>query len=421
MAGGTEQVADDRDQESIGTYPNSLQKSFEVIPVSDSRYIAAGAVGLVALLLSGCADDMPTDPGVPAGNGTIRVTVTTSGATPDPDGYLLSISGLADRPVTDGSIDVVDAPAGNRTLALSGLSPNCSVAGDNPRSITVIADQTVSTAFNVSCPGALLGVILFRSDRSGNGEIFSMSPDGSDLRNLTNVPGLDWVGMLAPDGTRVLVDTERDGNREIYVMNADGTGLANLTNRPFSDEAIPFWSPDGTRIVFESGRDGDLEVYAMNADGSGQMNLTNALGSHERFASWAPDGRILFTTDRDGDNEIYVMNADGSNPVNLTNDPAEDFLGVVSPDGTRIAFTRHTGTNTEVFVMNADGTAQTNLTNNGAAADELPDWSPDGTRLVFASTRTSNYEIWVMNADGTGLANLTNTMGAVDAAPRWGP
>ncbi len=377
---------------------------------------------LTALAACGDAEDGPAGPGSPEGEGTLRVTAATSGETPDPDGYILSIADFTHRTIASETIDVPGVPAGARTLELSGLAPNCTVEGDNPRVVTVTDDETVTVTFDISCPFALLDVIVFQSDRTGNREIFAIPVAGGDPVNLSNDPGIDWLGTISPDGTRVLIDSERNVDREIFGVSADGQGLANLTDVPFADEAIPFWSPDGTQILFETGRDGNLEVYVMNADGSQQRNLTNMPDSQERFASWSPDGtRILFTSNRDGNNEIYSMRLDGSDLVNLTDHPAEDFMGISSPDGSRIAFTRRVGFDTEVYVMNADGSGQTNLTANPGAADELPDWSPDGSRLAFASTRTGSFEIWTMRPDGTELVQLTDEPTALNGAPRWGP
>jgi Tol biopolymer transport system component len=379
-------------------------------------------VFVVIGVLAACDDDGPAGPGTVDGEGTIHVTVTTSGAMPDPDGYVLSIEGFDDRSVADGTIELADVPAGARSVELTDVAVNCAVDGDNPREVMVSPDATVTTTFGVQCPFALLDAIVFQSTRTGNREIFAMRLDGGDPVNLSNDPHDDWLGMISPDGTRVLIDSERNGDREIFVVNADGSGLTNLTNIPFADDAIPYWSPDGTRILFETGRDGNLELYTMNADGSGQTNLTNMPDSHERFGSWSPEGvRVLFTSNRDGPNDIYSMWLDGSHLVNLTNHPADDFLGVFSPDGRRIAFTRRVGPDTEVYVMNADGSDQTNLTSDPVSADELPHWSPDGSRLVFSSTRGGSSEIWTMAPDGSDPVRLTDEPGAVDAVARWGP
>jgi TolB protein len=69
-------------------------------------------------------------------------------------------------------------------------------------------------------------------------------------------------------------------------MNADGSNVRNLTNLPESDEDTPAWSSDGNRIVFESDSFGNSEIFIMNADGSDKMNLTRdiALDRHPVFS-----------------------------------------------------------------------------------------------------------------------------------------
>jgi hypothetical protein len=36
-------------------------------------------------------------------------------------------------------------------VRLVEVQPNCTVAGDNPRSVTVVAQDTVTTTFDVTC------------------------------------------------------------------------------------------------------------------------------------------------------------------------------------------------------------------------------------------------------------------------------
>jgi hypothetical protein len=68
------------------------------------------------------------------------------------------------------------------------------------------------------------------------------APDGSDVRRLTDSPGLDEGPVWSPDGTKIAFCSARDGQQEIYVMNADGSDQRRLTSNPSRDES-PDWQP----------------------------------------------------------------------------------------------------------------------------------------------------------------------------------
>ncbi len=260
--------------------------------------------------------------------------------------------------------------------------------------------------------------IAFTSSRTGNGDIYAMNVDGSQVTRLTDSSAIDADPDWSPDRTKIAFTSSRTGTGDVYVMNSDGTGITRLTTSSGID-TLGSWSPDGKKIAFTSTRDGNAEIYVMNADGTDQTRLTNN-PRIDADPDWSPDGtKIAFSSTRDGNSEIYVMNANGTNPTRLTNNPAIDTLGSWSPDGGKIVFTSGRTGNGDIYTMNANGTGVTRLTTSNAI-DGAPDWSADGTQIVFASTRDGffNSEIYVMNADGSSQTRRTFHP-AFDTLPSW--
>jgi TolB protein len=259
-------------------------------------------------------------------------------------------------------------------------------------------------------------------------------------RRVTNVQ--DAYPMLSPDGSRVLFQSNRTGDWEIYTMRPDGTDLVRLTNSPGPD-VTPIWSPDGKKIVFASERDvGDSEIYLMKADGSEVRRLTRQPGD-DSHPHWSPDGsRIVFNSARATPDlavdwskqhiEIFTMAADGTDVRQITRFKTVSTYPSFSPDGKRIAFRRVTdepgflwdltpgARNSEVFVMNVDGSNPVNVSKS-AAYDGWPAWSPDGAKIVFSSNRSGPANIgqlYSVDPDGGNLQKLTDGPGSF-VQPSW--
>jgi hypothetical protein len=110
-----------------------------------------GMVMAIAMALGAC--DNATES---AGNGTLKVMAATSGALPDADGYVVT---LADRPGAELGANAEwsagELAPGSYTLQLTGIAANCTVEGDNPRSIVVETGRLAAITFAVACTASL--------------------------------------------------------------------------------------------------------------------------------------------------------------------------------------------------------------------------------------------------------------------------
>ncbi|MFA5065848.1 MAG: hypothetical protein WC566_10350 [Dehalococcoidia bacterium] len=289
-------------------------------------------------------------------------------------------------------------------------------------------------------PSDLPGLVAFTSDRDNQVHLYTIYPDGTDLKsisgdNLTVDGTPDW----SPDGNTIAFCSNQSQNYQIWSMNADGSDrrmLSDLKGR----SALPKWSPDGSKIAFISqviNEVGifDLEIFSMNSDGTDARQLTESSveESHEEPASeaaghahshragwnsapaWSPDSsKILFASNRDEASInpiIYIMNSDGSDQ--------KKFGLIVDVDGSepdwspitnKIVWVRGTAAKGDIWVMDASSpfplvTAK-KLTDN-INDNRSPVWSPDGTQIVFVSDANGNKDLFIMNADGSNIRRLT--------------
>jgi TolB protein len=169
-------------------------------------------------------------------------------------------------------------------------------------------------------------------------EIFTVNVDDGRETNLTRGAG-GTDPSWSPDGTRIAFASDRDGSNgfDIYSMTADGCDVKQLTTDA-GNEAEPAWSPDGKRIAYTAnllkafllcgfahtgfGPDPFVvgpDIYVMESDGSGQTRVTFTETNIE--PAWSPDGvSLAFVGASEGQAQIYVMHSLDERASNITSD-----------------------------------------------------------------------------------------------------
>ena len=299
----------------------------------------------------------------------------------------------------------------------------------------VATGVTVGMPAQAAFPG-INGVLACASNRSGNFDIWTFNPNGTELgaTNLTNHPASEGRPRYSPDGRQIVFESNRAGGTDLYIMNADGTNVQRLT---FTGDATGgAWSPDGSQIAYQRNLPGlFFEVYKVNVDGTGVTPVVSS-PAEDSLPAWSPDGTKLAVSSRQVDPaaDVHIVSPLGTEPVspanNLTNNiGVEDSWPTWSPDGTQIGFhsRRDDPSGEEIYRMPSTGGAATRLTFNAVAPtnfDIFPAWSPDGTRIVWNSGRNAaNFgEVYQMNAvtGDVDIVRVTNNP-ATDQRCDWQP
>ena len=88
-------------------------------------------------------------------------------------------------------------------------------------------------------------------------DIYTICPDGTDLKRLTDAEGNDAHALWSPDGNQILWSSSRFGFKdeaplvinqpqpyaELFIMNADGSNQRPLTDNHY-EEGTPAWLPE---------------------------------------------------------------------------------------------------------------------------------------------------------------------------------
>ena len=110
------------------------------------HYLYLAVLGLGTVRCSSGGEPPASD------RGRLTVTTSTTGAEIDADGYNLFLNNALDRAVgANSSATVNDLDPGTVTLDLANVAGNCTVAPPRLRTLTIVADQTTQTAYDLTC------------------------------------------------------------------------------------------------------------------------------------------------------------------------------------------------------------------------------------------------------------------------------
>src|SRR5688572_27440210 len=136
---------------------------------------------------------------------SLRIITATTGLELDPDGYGVALDGGSALPIgLDATVIMDRLTEGAHMVALNGLATNCSVVGENPRSVSVVAGATATVAFVVTC-SASAGSIEVVTTTTGTGtdsDGFGLQLDGVDRGPMAVNASNTLAGLTA--GTHII-------------------------------------------------------------------------------------------------------------------------------------------------------------------------------------------------------------------------
>ena len=279
------------------------------------------------------------------------------------------------------------------------------------------------------------GRLVFQADTGSGYQLYTVRPNGHDLRQVTHVTASDAVASdWSPDGTRIVYEHGAETFARVEIMDADGSNVRVLAGTGLEAGEVyafePSFTPDGEHIVFGKFvvATEDFGVWIMNTDGTDQREIGDLPYADPNVS---PDGSTLLLLGAKDDDErqqaLFTADLSGNNLRQITsygldaagkNDWAPDGSRVVTSDNANIP-----EASANVVTIPAEGGDPFHVT---AYADPeirayVGGYSPDGKWIVFRLEDHGQFALKVIRPDGTGLRTV---LPLSDFKPRgidWGP
>lgn len=136
-------------------------------------------LAVAALVAAGCSSAEV----IGASGGSMVVAVRATGEAVDTAFTLYINTDTTGYAVTTGATRSFSAQEGTHSLHLKGVESNCTVAGDNPRSVPVGAYETVSVTFDVSCTDNAELKVTISTTGDDQDDMYTLAFDG-DYRTM---------------------------------------------------------------------------------------------------------------------------------------------------------------------------------------------------------------------------------------------
>lgn len=271
--------------------------------------------------------------------------------------------------------------------------------------------------------------VYFASERDGTMNLWSMKPDGSDLRQLTRHADF---GVKNPSLSRGRIAYQNGADLWLFDLASERHTVVPVTLASDFDHLREKWvakpmdyvthlslSPTGDRVALTVRG----EVFVAPVGQGRFVNVTRQRGVRYREANFLGDGKSLAVlSDESGEIEYWRVPANGIGPrAQISRDATVLRLrGLPSPDGRWIASAER---DQELWLFNAESGEKRRVAQSGRRSFDTPDyaWSPDSQWLAFVNRDANDYNvIWLYSVASDQATAVTSTR-TDSSSPAWSP
>jgi serine/threonine protein kinase len=258
------------------------------------------------------------------------------------------------------------------------------------------------------------------SKKIGIGETPKWSPEGSRIGYILHPRG-------APQ------PQSKSGNGEFWTMKPDGTDarLEFIDSLASKDDPLPIlsfaWSPDGRSVAWVRKLRARYCEIVIRDLGTNHERPVISDTTHKNEICWAVNDQLIYSSVTGDEMNLWTVSVSGGTPVQVTKGMGAVDYPFISRDGRELIFLQEKMTG-HLWMASLDGTGKREEVISGDYRFEYPDISPDGQQIAVGiqpnialySSETLPRHIFVINRDGSDLRQISS--GDLSCfLPRWSP
>jgi TolB protein len=184
----------------------------------------------------------------------------------------------------------------------------------------VSARAGINGAPSWSPDGKKLALTL--SGTNGNLDIYLLDLGSQQLTRLTDDPSIDTEAVFSPGGDAIYFTSDRSGNPQIYKLTPGSSERPRRVTFANAYNARPRVSPDGKQLALLTLEDGAYRIGVQDL-ASGNVTVLSK-GRQEESPSFAPNGAMLIFSGRErGAGVLQTISVDGQTTLRLSADAGE--------------------------------------------------------------------------------------------------
>ena len=218
---------------------------------------------------------------VAPGSGNLTVNASTTGGTPDPNGYRVTVDDGLGRTIQSNASTTYALPPGSYAVQLGDVASNCTVTDGATRSgVAVVAGQTATVTFAVNCPTTPpptgdLTVTTSTTGSSLDPDGYTVAVDGGSAQAIGINSSVDYPDLAAGNHTVAIAGvastcTVSGGTSRTVSVPSGGTATTTFT---VTCTTPPPPTGDLTVTVSTTGGTPDPDGYTVTVDGAQSRGL----------------------------------------------------------------------------------------------------------------------------------------------------